>query len=195
MRDSIYPQMKIIEDNNYILRPISTNDAVNMFEYYSQEKVVKYLPINPHKSIAETRRFIKLSFIEKYKKGNVTHWAIVDKATKKVIGNIGLNNVSKTDNSAEIGICINPLYWGNDIATELTKYSLIYGFKFLKLEKLVAETYENNIKTRKSLESLGFIHVKTVIKKIATPTLIKYIKCDRYELLRKDYILSRYLDI
>ena len=41
--------------------------------------------------------------------------------TEKVIGNIGLNNVYKSDTEGEIGICINPIYWGHDIATELGK--------------------------------------------------------------------------
>ncbi|MGL5507341.1 MAG: GNAT family N-acetyltransferase [Paraclostridium sp.] len=194
MKDSIYPQMKIIETDNYILRPINIDDASSMFEYYSQEQVVKYLPINPHKSIAETRRFIRLNFIDKYKNSRVSHWAIIDKTNKKLIGNIGLNDVSLSDNEAEIGICINPLYWGADIATELTKNSLKYGFEYLKLEKLIAITYEQNMRTRKSLESLGFKYIETYTKKISTPIGNKYVKCHRYELKRKDYILSKYLD-
>lgn len=194
MEDSIYPQMKIIETDKYILRPICIEDAMSMFEYYSQDKVVKYLPIKAHKSIAETKRFIKNYFIGSYKKGNVNHWAIVDKKNKKLIGNIGLNNVSRKDKEAEIGICINPMYWGGDIATELTRYSLMYGFKVLNLEKLTATTYEQNPSTRKSLETLGFKYVKTYDKKIKNSNKTKVIKCDIYELYRKDYILSRYLD-
>ena len=80
--------MKIIESNKYILRPITLEDATSMFEYYSQEKVVKYLPIKVHKSISETKRFIRKNFIDSYKKGNVNHWAIIDKHNKKLIGNI-----------------------------------------------------------------------------------------------------------
>lgn len=193
MKDSIYPQMKIIETNNYILRPIMIDDAASMFEYYSQPNVVKYLPINAHKSISETKRFIRMTFIDKYKKGKVSHWAIIDKSNKKLIGNIGLNDVSSSDKQAEIGICINPLYWGNDIATELTKNSLRYGFEYLKLEKLIALTYEENMKTRKSLESLGFKYISTYSKKILTPKGNKYMKCHRHELTRQNYILSKYL--
>ena len=43
----------------YILRPASLDDAEDMFEYYKNSKVVKYLPINPHKSISNTKKFIK----------------------------------------------------------------------------------------------------------------------------------------
>ncbi|MGL5754488.1 MAG: GNAT family N-acetyltransferase [Paraclostridium sp.] len=193
MKDSIYPQMKIIETNRYILRPICLEDALSMFEYYSQEKVVKYLPIKAHKSIAETKRFIKTYFIDSYRKGYVNHWAIIDKSNKKLIGNIGLNNVLPKAKEAEIGICINPLYWGNDIATELTKNSLKYGFKYLNLEKLIAQTYEDNPSTRKSLESLGFKYINTSNKRIIQQSGYKYVRCDNYELTKRDYILSRYI--
>lgn len=194
MKDSIYPQMKIIEDNRYILRPIALGDAASMFEYYSQEKVVKYLPIKVHRSIAETKRFIRKTFIDSYKKGNVNHWAIIDKRNKKLIGNIGLNNVSKRDKEAEMGICINPLYWGDDIATELTKHLLVYGFKYLKLERLIAITYEDNKTSTKSLENWGFKYAKTYRKRITSQNGTKHVKCHQYQLYRKDYILSRYLD-
>ena len=107
---------------------------------------------------------------------------------------LGLNEVSINDTEAEIGICINPLYWGSDIATELTKNSLRYGFEYLKLEKLIAVTYENNMKTRKSLESLGFKYIMTYNKKVPTINGNEYISCHRYELLRRDYILAKYLD-
>ncbi len=194
MKDSIYPQMKIIENNKYILRPICLEDATSMFEYYSQERVVRYLPIKVHKSIAETKRFIKKYFIENYKNGHISHWAIIDKTNNKLIGNAGLNNISMKDKQGEIGICINPIYWGNDIASQITKISLNYGFKYLNLEKIIAITYEDNPSTKKSLESLGFKYVKTYNKRIKMSSESKNVKCIRYEILRKDYILNRYLN-
>ena len=49
------------------------------------------------------------------------------------------------------------------------------------------------MKTRKSLESLGFKYITTYNKKIITIIGFKNISCHRYELLRKDYILGKYL--
>ena len=121
------------------------------------------------------------------------HGNEIVKYLSTLIGNIGLNDVGPRDKQAEIGICINPLYWGNDIATELTKNSLRYGFEYLKLEKLIAVTYEDNMKTRKSLESLGFKYIRSYNKKIITIIGFKNITCHRYELLRRDYILGKYL--
>ena len=194
MKDSIYPQMKIIETDKYIFRPICLDDASNMFEYLSQEEVVRYLPIKIHKSVIDTKRFIRSYFISSYKRGNINHWAIIDKRNNNLVGNIGFNDISVNDKEGEIGICINPKYWGHDIATELTKYPLMYGFKFLKLEKIIAISYEENPKTRKSLTNCGFKHVKTFNRKLKISNLFKIKKCDKYELCRKDYILSRFID-
>lgn len=77
--------------------------------------------MSSHKTVSDTRRFIKSFFIDNYKQGKIGHFAVVDKSNNKVIGNIGLNNVYKSDTEGEIGICINPIYWGHDIATELEK--------------------------------------------------------------------------
>ncbi|MGL6107396.1 GNAT family N-acetyltransferase [Romboutsia sp.] len=191
MIKSKYPQMKTVDTGRFILRPAKLSDANDMFEYYSQEKVVRYLPTNPHKNILQTRVFIRTFFLDNYKKGKVGHLAIVEKESNKVIGNIGLNNVYINAKEAEIGICINPSYWGNDIATELTIQSLKYGFEYLNVEKLIALTYEDNKRTRKSLENLGFKYVETYNKKISKGIESKVVRCDRFELLREDYFKSK----
>ena len=67
MVDDTYPQMPIIETKNYLLRPARLNDAEDMFEYYKQSKVVEYLPMSSHKTVSDTRRFIKSFFIDNYR--------------------------------------------------------------------------------------------------------------------------------
>lgn len=57
--DSKYPLMKIIETPKFILRPATLKDAPDFFEYFSQEKVLRYLPFSTHKNILQTKIFIK----------------------------------------------------------------------------------------------------------------------------------------
>lgn len=180
--DSEYSQMKIIETPKFILRPVIFSDAKDLFEYLSQENVVKYLPFKAHKNIYQTKNFINSFFIDNYKKGKVGNYAIYYKSDKKVIGNVGLNNVSTKATEAEIGICINPKYWGHNFATELTIISLITGFEILQLNKLIALTYTKNKYTPKSLESLGFKYVKTY--KPSSNSDLSH----RFELTRNKYL-------
>ena len=171
MVDDTYPQMPIIETKNYLLRPARLNDAEDMFEYYKQSKVVEYLPMSSHKTVSDTRRFIKSFFIDNYKQGK-----------------IGLNNVYKSDTEGEIGICINPIYWGHDIATELGKEVIKFAFTSTNIKRIVANTYENNKRTRKSLKHLNLKYYKTYNKKIVKGMKITYVKCDSYRILKSEYI-------
>ncbi|MGL5693054.1 MAG: GNAT family N-acetyltransferase, partial [Peptostreptococcaceae bacterium] len=128
MKENTYPQMKILETKNCILRPASIEDAKDMFEYYSVPEVVKYLPIKKHNSLSDTTKFIKLFFLQNYNKGKIGHYAIVYKSDNKVIGNVGFNNILPSSRSGEIGICINPNYWGKKLSMELCLKILEFGF-------------------------------------------------------------------
>lgn len=180
--NSQYPQMKIIETPGFILRPATLQDVPDIYEYLSQEKVVQYLPFNAHKTINDTKKFVQVFFINNYKQGKVGNYAIYHKNDKKVIGNIGINNIRTKSKEGEVGICINPKYWGNDYSTELTVITLITGFELLDLDKLVALTYSENKYTPKSLNNLGFKYVKTYKPKRNLQV------SHRFELTKSDYL-------
>lgn len=180
--NSQYHQMKIIETPRFILRPAALQDVLDIYEYLSQEKVVKYLPFKAHKTINDTKRFVQLFFINKYKQGKVGNYVIYHKTDKKVIGNIGINNIRTISKEGEIGICINPKYWGNNYATELTVTTLITGFELINLDKLVAITYSDNKYTPKSLSNLGFEYSKTY--KPRKNLQVSH----RFELTKNDYL-------
>lgn len=185
--NSEYPQMKVIETPKFMLRPATPNDAYDLYEYLSQEKVVKYLPFKPHKNINTTKKFINSFFINNYRMGKIGHCVIYYKPDKRVIGNVGINNISTWSREGEIGICINPKYWGNNFATELTIITLITGFELMNLDKLIAITYSENKYTPKSLETLGFKYIKTC--KPRNNLQVSHI----FELTRNDYLkMKRY---
>ena len=64
----------------------------------------------------------------KNKKKRIGHYAVLLKNQNKVIGNVGFNNISQNATNGEIGICLNPDFWGNNLAYELTEVLLQYGF-------------------------------------------------------------------
>lgn len=182
IEESTYPQMKIIETPKFIFRPMTISDILDVYEYLSQEKVVKHLSFKVHKNINYTKRFIQSYFIKNYKKGRVGNYAIYHKTHKKVIGNIGLNNVNPKSKMGEIGICINPKYWGNNLATELTIITLITAFEILDLDKIISKTYQNNKYTPKSLNNLNFRYVKSFKDKKHSEL------CNIYELTKSEYM-------
>ena len=180
--DSSYPQMKVIETHKFIFRPVDFNDLNDIYEYLSQEKVVKYLPFKAHKNTSATKKFIKYFFIDNYKRGKVGNYAVYYKPDKKVIGNVGFNNIFPNSKKGEIGICINPKYWGNNFSTEITIVCLITGFELLNLNKIVAVTYSQNKYAPKSLNNLGFKYIKTSKPRNNLPM------SHTFELTRKEYL-------
>lgn len=188
MQYSNYPQMKILETKNCILRPVTLKDANDLFEYYKQDIVVKFLPFNKHNTVDDTKRFINLFFLSNYKQGKIGHFAIVYKKDKKVIGNVGFNNISKNANEGEIGICINPRYWGHNLSTELAAEMLRFGFMDLNLDKIIAITFDQNNHSQKPLEILGFNYLGKFYKKINSTRPSKQIICHKYAMFRSHYI-------
>ncbi|MCC3866759.1 GNAT family N-acetyltransferase [Terrisporobacter mayombei] len=180
--DSIYSQMKIIETPRFIFRPFEISDAEDVYEYLSKEIVVKYLPFNAHRDINSSKRFIQSYFINNYKKGKIGNHAIYYKKDYKVIGNVGFNNVNPKSKEGELGICINPKYWGNDFSTELALVTIISSFEFSKVDKLVVLIYEENKYSTSCVEKLNFTYIKTYKPKQ------NLLFCLRYELNRDEYL-------
>lgn len=182
-------QTNTYETQRCILRPIKLEDAKDMFEYYSKDYVVQYLPMKPHKTISETKRFIKSYFLHSYNLGKISHLAIVFKNTNKVIGNVGFNNISQNSKEGELGICINPEYWGMNLSSELLSAMLLYGFDELNLEKVTATIYEDNKYSKNTLDKLGFKNVG-MSNKTVSYYIHKQVYCYNYE-MTKDYYFSK----
>ena len=180
--DSKYTQMKIIETPRFIFRPFEISDAQDVYEYLCQDIVVKYLPFNAHKDINHSKKFIQSYFINNYKKGKIGNYAVYYKKDKKVIGNVGFNNVNPKSKEGELGICINPKYWGNKFSIELLLITMISGFEFSQIDKLVVIIYEENKYSTKCVERLNFKYIKTYRPKHNLPL------CFRYELNRDNYL-------
>lgn len=75
----------------------------------------------------------------------------------KLIGTISLifkNDVYKK--SAEIGYWIGEKYWLKGVGTIAVEYMTRYGFEILKLHRIYAEVFENNVGSMLVLEKNGY---------------------------------------
>lgn len=75
----------------------------------------------------------------------------------KIVGSISLKQFNWTVKSAEIGYWIAPDYQGKGIVTKAVKAILVYGFDYLKLNKLEIWAAADNKRSRKLPERLDFI--------------------------------------
>jgi RimJ/RimL family protein N-acetyltransferase len=144
-----------IEGERLYLRPVKISDARPEYvRWLNNREINQFLEI----------RFIKhtLQSLTKYiakvsRDKNIIFLAIILKDGDKHIGNIKLGPIDRNHKLAEIGIMIGDKEsWGKGYATETIKLLTEYAFDKLKLHKITAGAYENNIGSIKAFLKRGF---------------------------------------
>ena len=154
----------ILETDRLILRAWEITDLDDFFEYASVEGVGEKAGWEHHKSKDKSLEILKM-FIEEKKV-----FAIVLKENQKVIGSIGIEELSEEldkdlDNllGRELGYVLNKDYWNKGIMKEAVSKVVEYCFNTLKLNFLMASYFNHNIASKKVLENLNFKFYKDII--------------------------------
>ena len=154
----------ILETDRLILRTWEITDLDDFFEYASVEGVGEKAGWEHHKSKDKSLEILKM-FIEEKKV-----FAIVLKENQKVIGSIGIEELSEEldkdlDNllGRELGYVLNKDYWNKGIMKEAVSKVVDYCFNTLKLNFLMASYFNHNIASKKVLEKLNFKFYKDII--------------------------------
>lgn len=120
-----YKKCPVMENVDYVIRPISAEDAADFLKIYSDEKAVPYFNgdnchgDNFHYTTMERMRQAVDFWIMSYENGWFVRWSIVDKKTNRVIGTIEFFKRS-SDNSFD-GCGVLRL----DLASEFEKADVI----------------------------------------------------------------------
>ena len=154
----------ILETDRLILRTWELKDLDDFFEYSSVEGVGEKAGWEHHKSKDKSLEILKM-FIEEKKV-----FAIVLKENQKVIGSIGIEELSEEldkdlDNllGRELGYVLNKDYWNKGIMKEAVSKVVDYCFNTLKLNFLMASYFNHNNASKKVLENLNFKFYKDII--------------------------------
>jgi ribosomal-protein-alanine N-acetyltransferase len=86
---------------------------------------------------------------------------LFDKVSGCYIGNIGLSNISKQNNSGELVYFIDPDKWGKGYATEAVGAILQFGFNTLGLERILGRCMTHNLASRRVMEKSGLLYEGT----------------------------------
>ncbi len=147
--------MQALETERLILRKATEEDMEDLYELYSQERVVELLPLALFTSLQDARD--ELIWYEKIlEEGSGMRWVIEEKLSSKVIGTCGFLYYEKEHNRIEIGYDLHPSYWGKGYMTEALDTIIKYGFKDMNLNKIEAKAVVENSASAKVLVRLGF---------------------------------------
>lgn len=143
------------ESERLYIRPIKLTDVTNEYiKWLNSKQINKFLESRFVKHNQKTLR----NYVRKILKDkNLYFFAIFQKDDGKHIGNIKLGPIDWHHKFGEIGIIIgDKAYWGQGYATEAIKLITNFAFKKLKLHKLTAGAYENNLGSIKAFTKAGF---------------------------------------
>lgn len=146
--------MPEIETKRLFLRPVEEGDACDMFEYYHDPAVLKYLTLQPHKHVDDTLKAIKQYFLTYEKRQVPQTWVIVWKENEKVIGNLDIHTIE--GDCGEIGYLLHQDYWGKGIMREAVEQLVYVGFNHVGLRRIEALYEVTNHASEKVLAACGF---------------------------------------
>lgn len=136
----------IAETKRLILRRYRIEDVQDLFEYLSDEEVVKYEPYKPL-SFDEAKKNLE------WRIGTGEMIAVELKSSHKMIGNVYLGR--RDFEALEIGYVFNRNYWRQGYAAESCEVLIQRAFSN-GIHRIYAECDPNNKSSWKLLEALGF---------------------------------------
>ncbi|WP_238917453.1 GNAT family N-acetyltransferase [Clostridium sp. YIM B02555] len=148
--------MEELRTERLIMRRFLENDGEDLYEYFSNPKVLEFEPYKPftkHEAYMEAKRRVS---DEKF--------LAVCLKNGKVIGNIYF--AKGEFETWEIGYIFNEKYWGNGYATESIFALMKYAFDNLDTRRIIAMCDPKNPNSWKLLERVGMRREGTLLQNI-----------------------------
>lgn len=136
------------------LRPVELEDCTDMYAYYKDATLMKYVRGKPHKSIEETLQFLNNWELAYEKRGVPQTWVIELLKEEKVIGHLNFHTIE--EGIGEIGYMLHAAYWSQGIMKESLLELLRIGMNYLRLHRIEAKCAVENTRSLKVLSACGF---------------------------------------
>ncbi len=156
---------RILETPRLLLRAFRQDDINDFYEYASVEGVGEMAGWKHHESPEESQKILDM-FIEEDRV-----FAIVDKATGKVIGSLGIEKYGLEDAltefngylGREIGYVLSREYWGQGLIPEAVSSVIEFLFGELNYDFLLCGYYNFNSQSRRVQEKCGFKPYRSLV--------------------------------
>lgn len=148
--------MKIEVNKDVYMETLTLNNAEEIFGFVeaNRDYLKKWLPWVVEADSVEIIEGIIESWNKSYESG--TDLAMGVFKNNKYIGNIGLYDMKRSNNSGMIGYWLDESEQGNGIITSCVKALTDYGFNALSLNRIYIYCADKNFKSRAVPERLGF---------------------------------------
>lgn len=180
---------KILESYNFILRPFTFNDAIDMYYNWASDRdVTKFLTWEEHYDIIKTKKVINC-WENSYVNSDYYNWAIEEKQSNNVIGSINLMNIDNINENCEMGFCIGRKFWNKGIMTEVVNVILNFAFAEVRFKRITARRHIDNIASGMLLKKCNFVYEGT-LRKVLKDKRGTLIDCKYYSILSSEFIYT-----
>jgi len=166
---AIFNNWPILETPRLQLRLLRESDAVDAHRVLSDEKAMRYYGTAAHKDLEYTQSNFITTFISRFKLHDGVSFVITLKkedgtvnddyighVNARYIGHINVMHFDRSFHFAEIAYIVNPDYWGRGIATEAVSRVVKFLLEDMKVHKVRASCFADNVASRKVLDKVGF---------------------------------------
>lgn len=168
-----------LEGERIRLRPITIDDAEDMYEFTSDEETTHFI-YDAHTDLSQTQNVIG----NYYLKEPIGKYAVALKESNKLIGIVEFR-VHDYNNNGELGYTLSRHYWGNGYMNEACNLILDLAFNVLGVERVYAEhdvrnPASGNVLIRLGMKCDGILRKNHMIKGFLTDSA-------HYSILKEEY--------
>jgi len=164
----------------FYLREVKLSDANDLFSITSNDNVTNSLNWYSHQTIEETKFIITNLYLSKKDTGLPNSYAIVLKASEKVIGIIDYHY---DKNTPAIGYFLSDEYWGLGIMSHAVSQLIKIGFEEYLFERVIIAHFDDNLRSKGVIIKNGFKYLHSEQQNIKN--VLRNIMY--YQLTRSDY--------
>jgi RimJ/RimL family protein N-acetyltransferase len=142
------------ETPRLVLRPPDASDLEAFVEIHEDPEVIRHITIvGQPNGRPSAWRLLALMLGHWHLRG-YGQWAVVEKATRHVIGRVGLWNPEGWP-GVEVGWVIRRSRWGNGFATEAARESIRFAFDEVGADHLISIIRPDNARSIRVAEKIG----------------------------------------
>ncbi len=153
--------MEVAQTERLLLRWLDPGDSAFILELVNDPSWMRYIGDKGVKTIQDAKRYIENGPVEMYQRLGFGLYTVELKENGAPIGICGLIKRDALPD-VDLGFAFLPRFWGNGYAFESASAVMSYGREALGLSRIVAILSQDNHRSAKVLEKLGFRFDSTV---------------------------------